>query len=154
MTLISFQDGRSFAQGVCKYQYRPVTSGETTPRIVVQVQIGNLDAQAVVDTGGAYLVCDPQIAAALDLDATDALESVKLNIRGVTISGSIHRPYLTLLAEEGESVELEVTAFVPRSDHLQWDLPSFMGLSGCLERLRFAVDPLSDAFYFGALEED
>ena len=29
------------------------------------------------------------------------------------------------------------------------ELPSFLGLMGCLERMRFAVDPLDNTFYFG-----
>jgi hypothetical protein len=36
---------------------------------------------------------------------------------------------------------------------LLWDLPNFLGLSGFLERIRFAVDPGSNLFYFGALDE-
>jgi len=152
--LLMFQDGRSFAQGACDYLYRPVTPGETTPRIIVEVLIEGIQAQAILDTGGAYLVCDPQIADVLNLDPADALETDKLNIRGVAVSGSIHRVLLTLLAREGQSIQLEVTAFVPHTPpYLQWDLPSFMGLSGCLERLRFAVDPATDTFYFGTLEE-
>jgi hypothetical protein len=149
--LLRFQDGRSFAQGACKFLYRPVTSGETAPRIIVEIQIEGIEAQAIVDTGGAYLVCDPQIADLLDLDPTHALDTDRLHIRGFSVPGSIHRVLLTLMADEGESMELEVTAFVPRSNHLHWDLPSFMGLGGCLERLRFAIDPATDTFYFGTL---
>jgi len=154
MMLLAFQDGRSFAQGACNYLYRPATPEETTPRIVVEVLIEGIQAQAILDTGGTYLVCDPQIADVLNLDPADALETARLNIRGVTIFGSIHRVFLTLLAREGQGMELEVTAFVPDTPpYLQWNLPSFMGLSGCLERLRFAVDPVTDTFYFGTLEE-
>jgi len=153
--LLMFQDGRSFAQGACAYLYRPVTSGEITPRIVVEVQIEGVQAQAIVDTGGAYLVCDPQIADLLGLAPADALEADRLSIRGVSVPGSIHRVFLTLLAHEGQSMKVEVTAFVPRPEpYLEWDLPSFMGLSGCLERFRFAADPITDTFYFGALEEE
>ncbi len=150
--LLMFQDGRSFAQGAYNYLYRPVSSGETTPRIIIEVQIEGVQAQAIVDTGGAYLVCDPQIADLLGLDPADALGTDRLSIRGVSVPGSIHRIFLTLLAHEGQSMKIEVTAFVPHPEpSLKWDLPSFMGLSGCLERLRFAVDPITDTFYFGAL---
>jgi len=152
--LLNFQDGRSFAQGACPFLYHPATEWDTTPRIIVTVQIEGIRTQTVVDTGGVYLVCDPEMAALLNLDPTSGLGTTKLNIRGHKVPGTLHRLSLTLLAEEGQSLELEATAFVP---HLQpaeqWNLPSFMGLTGCLERLRFAVDPATDTFYFGALED-
>ena len=150
--LLRFQDGRPFAQGACNYLYRPVPREETTPRIIVQVQVEGIETQAIVDIGGVYLVCEPQIAGLLKLKPADALRTDKLTIRGFTYSGHIHRVSLTLLAQEGQSIRLEATAFVPHFP--QWNLPSFMGLSGCLERLRFAVDPDTDTFYFGALGEE
>ncbi len=153
--LLRFQDGRPFAQGACNYEYRPVPQEAAAPRIVVQIQIEDIETRAVVDTGGVYLVCEPWIADLLNLDPADALGTGKLNIRGVEYPGYIHRIPLTLMAQEGQSVKLEATAFVPNPPpYLRWELPSFMGLSGCLERLRFAVDPTTDTFYFGALEEE
>jgi len=35
----------------------------------------------------------------------------------------------------------------------QWNherLPSYLGMMGCLDRMRFALDPEHDLFYFGA----
>lgn len=56
-----------------------------------------------------------------------------------------------LLADEGqgESLTLDVTAFLPDD---RWNLPNMLGLTGCLERIRFAVDPANDLFYFGAID--
>ena len=154
MMLLKFEDGRSFAQGACGYRYCPATTREATPRIIVQVQIGDINTPAIVDTGGVYFICEPQIAELIDLDPAEALETDEVNIRGTKCSGALHRVSLTLQAQEGQSIELEVTVFVPSlQPHHEWDLPSFMGLSGCLERLRFAVDPVTDTFYFGALQE-
>ena len=63
---------------------------------------------------------------------------------------------LALLAEEGSGLELEVTAFVPRHRvSLDQDQPlAIMGLWRCLEKIRFAVDPSSDTFYFGTLGDE
>ncbi|MBI3732481.1 MAG: hypothetical protein HY259_03370 [Chloroflexi bacterium] len=74
-------------------------------------------------------------------------------IRGIWYSGRLYLLNLTLLAIEGYSLELSATAFVPDSEWAEsWGhLPSFLGLPGCLERLRFAVDPSTDTFYFGPL---
>ena len=151
--LLRFEDDRSFTQGNCTYQYRPAAEQAITPRIIVPIKIEGVETQAILDTGGVYLICDPQIAELLDLDPAGGLETDRLNFRGTRIGGALFRLSLTLLAQEGQSLELEVTAFVPRLEPYQlWDLPSFMGLMGCLERLRFAVDPATDTFHFGSIQ--
>ena len=152
--LLRFEDGRPFAQGACPFVYRPATERETVHRIFVPVQIEDIQTEAVVDTGGVYLVCQPEIAALLSLDPASAIRTDELNIRGRKVPGALYRLYLTLLAEEGKSHKLEIIAFVPRLEPNEpWNLPSFMGLTGCLEWIRFAVDPITDTFYFGAIDE-
>lgn len=123
-----------------------------TPRITIVVQIGGFQTQAVVDTGGVYLVCDPEIPDLLDLNSRASLGVDTLVIRGYEYVGDLYRLPIRLLAEEGESLELEVTAFIPYlSPGQEWQTPSFLGLQGCLEFLRFAVDPGANVFYFGPL---
>ena len=154
--LLRFEDGSPFAQGASKYVYRPVTELENTPRIFVGVKIENIPTEAVVDTGGVYLLCNPEIGELLDLDPASGLETKKLRIPrlGLDVPGTLHRLYLTLWAEEGKSLKLEATAFVPRFQlNKLRELPSFMGLMGCLDRIRFAVDPTTDTFYFGGIDE-
>ena len=58
---------------------------------------------------------------------------------------------LRLLADEGDSLTVDATAFIPDVEEYWGDLPTFIGLTGFLERLRFAVDPSTDTFYFGSL---
>lgn len=150
--MLRFEDGRPFSQGACTFSYRPATEQDTTPRIMIGVQIESLYTETAVDTGGVYLVCDPEIADLLKLDPSSGMGSNKLCIRGFEVRGTLHRVSLTLLAQEGRSLELEVTAFVPcLQPHQLWSLPPFMGLAGCLEWLRFAVDPITDTFYFGSI---
>lgn len=153
--LLRFEDGRPFAQGASKYGYRPITKLEKTPRIFVTVKIQGISTEAVVDTGGVYLICNPEIADLLDLDPAGELGTDKVKTsRWGTVPGTLHRLCLELLAEEGKGIKLQATAFVPRLQPNElWNLPSFMGLSGCLERIRFAVDPVTDTFYFGAIDE-
>ena len=153
--LLQFTNGRPFAQGCCGFLYRPATERETTPRIILTVQISGIETQAALDTGGVYLVCDPEVADLLDLDPSSGVGSDSLGIRGRKVSGTLYRLPLRLVPDEGRGLELEVTAFVPSLEPYEtWGLPSFMGLSGCLERLRFAVDPATDTFYFGAMEQE
>lgn len=147
--LLRFDDDSPFAQGACPYLHRPVADEETN-RILLTVKIDGLDTQAVVDTGAVWLVCAPGIAEVLELDPEAGMECLPVSIRGARFRGTLHRLRLTLLAEEGESLELEGTAFVPEPDPGQdWPWPSFLGFHGCLERIRFAVNPTTEMFYFG-----
>jgi hypothetical protein len=60
----------------------------------------------------------------------------------------LYRAAVLLIATQGESAELEVTAFVP--DDETWnDEPLFLGFFNCLDRVRFAIDPVAERFYFG-----
>jgi hypothetical protein len=150
--VLQFTDGRPFATGACSYWDQPPLGRTETPRITIAIWIGGSQTQAMVDAGGVYLVCDPEISDLLHLDPRTSLGVTTLAIRGYKYPGHLHRLAITLLAEKGESLELDVTAFIPRLDPGQeWHLPSFLGLQGCLEFLRFAVDPGSNIFYFGPL---
>jgi hypothetical protein len=155
MTL-ALPNGESFALGVTGYDYRPTTSYETTPRLVLEVEIEGILAEAVVDTGGVYLFCHPEIARRLSLTLAEALSEVQtILFRGVLVHGRLYRLTLTFLADEGEDVTIQTTAFVPAPDEAEhWgDLPCLLGLYGCLERVRFAVDPRTERFYFGPAAE-
>ncbi len=150
--LLCFEDGTPFAQGGCAYENRPASEQENTPRIIVPVQIEGVATRAILDTGGVYLVCDPETAEFLALDPAQSLGTETLGIRGMRYAGNLYRLSLGLMATEGVGLQVEVTAFVPQlvtSD--AWVLPSFLGLQGCLERLRFAIDPSTDTFYFGSI---
>jgi len=149
--MLRFSDGRIFATGKAGYQYRPVSQQDDN-RILLQVRIDDLPLLAVVDTGSPYVIIQPAYARLMSLDSSPALDEKRLRIRGNLFRGSLHRLPLLIPAVEGESMQLEVTAFVPQTDEETWgDLPSFLGMMGCLERLRFAVDPQGDVFYFGAI---
>jgi hypothetical protein len=156
MTL-TFPTGEPFARGVTGYDYRPATSHETTPRLVLEVAIEGILAEAVVDTGGVYLVCHPDIARRLSLTPAEALSRVQgILLRGTIVHGRLYRLTLALLADQGEDVTIQTTAFVPEPEEAEhWgDLPCLLGLYGCLERIRFAVDPHTEQFYFGLAAED
>ena len=73
-----------------------------------------------------------------------------LQTRWGTVEGRLHRVTISLLAEEGNSLEFETTVLVPTlPPGATWDRPSFIGLNNFLNRIRFAVDPNEDVFYFG-----
>lgn len=156
MTL-KLENGQSFAQGSSPFRCAPATEKERSLRIFVPIQIDNLPTEAMIDTGGIYLICNPEIARRLELDPKDRLENEEVWIRGERVRGTLHRCFLTLLAEKGCNVQLEATVFAPQSEsQMLWDLPPIMGFQGCLERMRFAVDPTPgrETFYFGVCDEE
>ena len=53
----------------------------------------------------------------------------------------------TLVADEGDSVEVDSTVFVS----VNGPAGNFIGYTGFLERIRFAIDPQDNAFIFGGL---
>lgn len=65
--------------------------------------------------------------------------------------GSLVRLNISLEAEQGQDLTVEATTFIPNLKEQWGNFPSFLGLSGFLERIRFAIDPLTDTFYFGSL---
>ena len=140
---LHFPDREVFTTNSAAYQYRPATPHETTPRVVIDVVIEGLPTEAMVDTGGIYLLCHPQLANQLSLDTSDAISGIlSILFRGVLVQGRLYRLHVTLPADEGDDVPFEATAFVPEHDEEeQWgDLPSILGFHGCLERIRMATD--------------
>lgn len=145
-----FADGKPFVTGVqSNVSYAP-TPTEPKARLVLRVAIEGITTQAMVDTGGLYLFCMPAIADALNLDTDQALGAQIILFRDERVRGTLHRLTLTLLAEEGEDMQIDTTAFVPDASYEGVpELPSILGFHGCLERIRFAFDPHTDTFYFG-----
>lgn len=150
MSLI-FANGESFATGALQYSYGPATPGETTNRIIVPVKIEGASTNAVVDTGAPYVICEPGIARQIGFNRASALGRDRLLIRGMRLDGSITRFNMTLRATSGTDLDVDATVFVPDVEELWGNLPSFIGLMGFLERIRFAVDPSIDTFYFGEI---
>lgn len=127
---------------------------EENARIVLSITLeGNLTTEAIVDTGAPWVVIDPELADELGLDNAYEPERT-LNIRGVNYAGSLHRIGICLQAENisESNPEIIATAFVPMlSAGEQWGLPNFIGLDGFLSRIRFAIDPEDNAFYYNPI---
>lgn len=131
-----------------------IYSGEPAGKLTLGVEIDGIRITAVVDTGAPYMICEPEIAEQLDLKRGESLGDCELRTHLGLVDGCLYRMSLTLLAASpGASATLEVTLFVPRAE-LWKDNPSFLGFHGCLERIRFAIDPATDNFYFGSLSNN
>ena len=149
-----FANGDTFAPSATPFSYAPVTTAETTPKIIVEVRLNDLPTQAFVDTGGVFIFISPEMADVIGLDSQGGLDTPNLKWRGGNLKGKLHQISVTLPAETGYPVTIEGTAFVPNlspAETLIEDFPCILGMQGCLERLRFAVDPENEMFYFGEL---
>jgi hypothetical protein len=140
-----------FATGVCPYDDHHPKDPPIYSRIVIAIGIGAVSTAAAVDTGGAFLILDPELAGEMPSEF-DPVERHKVYFRGSELWGTLSRCWITLMATAGSSHSVQVTAFIPDWDGVQpWLHPSMLGLSGCLEAFRFAVDPQTNSFYFGPL---
>jgi hypothetical protein len=141
--------GHVFATGRSRYLDSDRRK-EATPKIFVKILPGELPFPllARIDTGAAWSVLDAEIAEALSLFERPG-PAVGISTRSGVFRGKLIRTPLTLLADEGESFELDTTLFASH----EWSLGNFIGYAGFLERIRFAVDPSTNDFYFGGLSE-
>ena len=136
-------DGSAFATGMSSY-----LDGDPSEaaRIHVEVEFDGETVLALLDTGASWSVLNAELAQELGLFEQEG-ESATISSRVGRINGRLVRARTTLVADEGESIEVESTVFVSP----EWPEGNFIGYSGLLERIRFAIDPGSNAFFFGAL---
>ena len=150
--LLNFYDGNVFSCGACRYLSRRVGSKYERPFLAIEVN--GLEINAAVDTGGFFLILDPDIARDCGLVPEDGENFDELELRGQRYRGKMHRVTIKFSAQEGEHLEIDVVAYVPLGFY---NAPNFLGWPLCLERLRFAfepsaADPRVGWFHFGALD--
>jgi hypothetical protein len=110
----------------------------------VECLVGEFAINALLDTGSQWCVLPAKIALALD-EATASHEPVeRLSTRLGTFAGRLVRLPLAFVAEDGETMDVDATWFVSAD----WPGPAVIGWKGCLERIRFALDPTLEQFYF------
>jgi predicted aspartyl protease len=149
--MLCYQNGDSFSTGVISCEIAPLNWKQDNNRIFLPVEVGGVETRAVVDTGGIYCVVHPAVADNINFDPSESIGNKEITIRGYSYKGSLYRSFMQIKAEQGESLEQEVTVFVPNVNADDWgELPTFLGLTGCLELLRFAVDPSTCRFYFAS----
>jgi hypothetical protein len=83
----------------------------------------------LLDTGASWSIVNSELADELGLFDRDG-EPVDMSSRMGVISGKLVRAVTKLVAEDGESVEVDSTLFVSRD----WPAGNFIGYSGLLER--------------------
>jgi hypothetical protein len=102
---------------------------------------------SVVDTGAPWCIFEPIVATVLARTFVPLQSRLSLSTRLGLIQGALFRVAITIPADEGKSLDVEATAFVSPD----WPGPNFIGYQGLLQRIRFAVDPETNLFYFGSI---
>jgi len=102
---------------------------------------------ALLDTGAEWCVAAPALAAAFGWSDGERIADATLSTRFGSMEGYLARVSLLLPALEGSDVRVEATCFI--AEH--WPGPLVIGWKGCLERIRFALDPVDESFYFADL---
>ncbi len=139
-----------FATGMARYDDRYLGESDQARIVVYLVAANQVPIPAIVDTAAPWCIlrtdevrrCKDAITATLDRDYT-------IRIRGLLVRGRLLRMSLYLRADEGDGLLIDATVFEPAPDELAYH-PNFIGLAGFLDRIRFAVDPRENAFYFAA----
>ena len=139
--------GSRFTYGRSKFSDQSPEWPEPTAKVYVKVRLGSSIKVRLfqLDTGAAWSVLSPDAAeeAGVSIGVGDP---TKLHTRFGPLKGHLVRVPLTLIADDGDSLDTDGTFFVSA------DWPrrlSFLGYSGLMDSIRFAVDPLANDFYFG-----
>lgn len=146
---ILFRSGEPFAIGACRYLDAHPGREEPLARIYVRLQLEGLPTEflALLDTGGHYCLLNEEMANLVREHLTAPLGEVTLRTAFGPIRGELFLHRLRAIAEEGDSLDIEVTVFIPTG----WQGPSILGYTGGLDRIRFAVDPEANCLYVGPL---
>jgi hypothetical protein len=105
----------------------------------------SLSFLALLDTGGHYCILNQDILPFVRDRLVESLGPMSLRTAHGPVSGKLYLLRIELVSEVGEDLELETVAFI--SD--DWRAPSYVGYTGALDRLRFAVNSEGNRFYFG-----
>jgi len=142
-------DKRWLPEGVSRYQDSHPGLREAQPRIYVKIQPGGLHASfwTLLDTGGHFCLLNETVAGLLGDHLVEDLGTFAVRTAHGLVEGKLYRHPVALVAESGESLNIDSTVFVPPD----WQGPCILGYAGVLERVRFAVDPGTNEFCFGSL---
>lgn len=132
------QPGPPWATGFAKY-WIDRTAGQHALPVAVLCRIGRIEAEdyALLDTGAAWSVIGGDLVELISHQLTEPGAAVTMSTRLGPIHGELHRLPITLIASEGDDLEVDATVVVSS----EWTGPVVLGYRGFLERLRLGLDP-------------
>jgi hypothetical protein len=101
----------------------------------------------MVDSAAPWCIFDAEIGEAIRKSFDLVSGPVVLSTRLGNFGGALYSGEVAFEVLEGESFDLEIVAFLSPD----WQGGNFLGYEGFLQRIRFAVDPESNLFYFGRI---
>ncbi len=146
--VLTAPDG-TFATGVCEYWDSCPGLAEPLPRVYIPFQPEGAETWflALLDTGGHFCILSTEVADTIRGGLTHTVQRTSLVTAQGRIQGQLYRHRIELVAQEGEDFGVEATVLVS-SD---WRGPSVLGYTGMLDRMRCALDPQTNRFFFGPL---
>jgi len=143
-------NGKSFAPNLAKYydEDPSLLSGQASIHVEVIIQ-GDTDIPTLarLDPATPWVVLNTEITECLGL-GTEGEKTILQTAAG-RMEGTLARCPVVLVAQEGQSLEIDATLFVCK----EWQRGNFLGYAGLLERVRFAIDPVSRHFHFGDIQD-
>jgi hypothetical protein len=103
--------------------------------------------RALLDTGSEWCLLPSRVSRAVGYDLTPDDVVPPLLTRFGRIFGQLERIPIQFVAEEGIALQIDATCFLSPD----WPGPMVIGWKGGLERIRIALDPGEEAFYFASL---
>lgn len=139
----------SFTTGRARFHDQTPGTHEPTAKVYITVRFSGLegDALAQLDTGAAWSTLQSDIAELLGVLDGDG-EPTTMRTHQGPVTGRLERVPVTLVADEGTSLDLDATFLVSRN----WRGGTFLGYTGLLDKIRIALDPPANLFYFGEAE--
>jgi hypothetical protein len=132
--------------GRCRYR-SDIPYERHTLFVAVPCFMGEELLDALLDTGSQWCILPASLASRLGYDQEGEGEVAILSSRLGTLTGRLERIPVCFRAEEGSDVTVEATYFLCS----EWTGPAVLGWKGCLERIRLALDPSEEWFYFAEL---
>lgn len=119
--------------------------------IAIRLRFGDQkDEQiALLDTAAQWPICKKEIADVLGLKGINSLGLSTLSTRFGDITGYLDRCKVTLVSEFGNEIDVDATLFISED----WPGPNVIGWKGCLERIRFAIDPSINIIFYGSYSD-
>ncbi len=116
--------------------------------VAVPCRVGSVSRAvfALLDTASEWCVLPHDLAIELGEELERLPAASSLHTRFGLLTGTLGRVTLRFDAAEGEPLEVDATCFTSEG----WLGPVVVGWKGCLERIRFGLDPSDESFYFGA----
>jgi len=139
----------SFPEGASRYQDAHPDVKEAQPRIYVKFRPFGVDFSfwALVDTGAHFCLLNETVAAFVREHLGKGIGPFTVRTAYGPVEGQLFRHSMTLLAEIGRSVDIEVTVFIPPN----WRGPCFLGYAGALDHVHFGINPERNQFSFSGL---